>query len=136
MTTPAKIEPWMHTVASLLNDRFDMAQNGEYSLTDAEIEAIIAAHAPKQEPVSAYCPKCSELLMLPQGTAIKELSEREAYLISEADAMIAEYAAREQRLLHQLTLAADSFDTILGEAKIASIAYKRIQAILNEGEKP
>ena len=48
-TPPAKIEPWMHTVASLLNDRFDMAQGGEYALTDTEIEAIIAAHAP-QEP--------------------------------------------------------------------------------------
>ena len=65
-----------------------------------------------------------------------------AYIIAghapeqELEAKEKEYAAREQRLLHQLTLAADSFDTILGEAKIASITYKRIQAILNEGVKP
>ena len=88
----AKIEPWIELTAKEIG----IAASKEYpmsTLDDYVVALIIAAHAPKQEPVSAYCPKCSELLMLPQGTAIKELSEREAYLISEADAVIAEYSS-------------------------------------------
>ena len=104
MTTPAKIEPWKEPKEE--RDKFEkwyvthIWDLKEYPIGSRECylqwkawQAAIAANASKQEPVSAYCPKCSELLMLPQGTAIKELSEREAYLISEADAVIAEYSS-------------------------------------------
>jgi len=32
------------------------------------------AHVSKIEPIDAYCPKCGELLMLPQGTVTREPS--------------------------------------------------------------
>jgi len=63
-----KIEPWMiDAMKSLHCEEY-------YTDAMAECDARhVAAHAP-QEPIDAYCPKCDELLMLPQGTVTKEPS--------------------------------------------------------------
>ena len=84
MTTPANIEPWKEPKEE--RDKFEdwyiknIWDLKEYPIGSRECYlqwkawlAAIAAHAP-QEPIDAYCPKCDELLMLPQGTVTKEPS--------------------------------------------------------------
>ena len=71
----AKIEPWMRLAASVIADEWMRNWSSDtLSMRIDSIAAIIAGHAPEQEPIDAYCPKCSELLMLHRGTAIKEPS--------------------------------------------------------------
>ena len=67
----AKIEPWIECAVWEIDSR--CLETGAF-FNRNQAANIIAAHAPKQEPIDAYCPKCSELLMLPRGTAIKEPS--------------------------------------------------------------
>ena len=69
----AKIEPWMRLAASVIADEWMSNRNCDtLSMRLDSISAIIAAHAPKQEPVTHH-PGVIETQEL-QNTYIKEAS--------------------------------------------------------------